>query len=145
MELTTTQWEQIESIINADLPTKIVSGRPRQNDRNILNGILWICRTGAPWKDLPDRYPPYQTCHRRFQEWVKRGIWIKILTTFAVDLKRRGKLDLAETYMDGSFSSAKKGLWEKTSLSRGFYLGKGEEKTSRFARSGENKSSRFRA
>ncbi|WP_448518267.1 transposase, partial [Rhodoflexus sp.] len=33
-------------------------------------GILWVLRTGAAWKDLPDRYPPYQTCHRRYQQWV---------------------------------------------------------------------------
>ncbi|RRD66711.1 transposase, partial [Desulfovibrio sp. OH1186_COT-070] len=43
-------------------------GRPVLNEpRAILNGILWILRTGAPWKDLPERYPPYQTCHRWFQ------------------------------------------------------------------------------
>jgi transposase len=112
MELTTTQWKLVEPIIRKALPIKEVSGRPRQDARSILNGILWICRTGAPWKDLPGRYPPYQTCHRRFQEWVRAGIWIKILAKLAVDLKRRGKIDLAETYMDGSFSSAKKGALE---------------------------------
>ena len=67
---------------------------------------------GAPWKDLPFRFQPYQTCHRRFQEWVKQGVWMEILTRLAVDLKRRGKIDLAETYLDGSFSSAKKGALE---------------------------------
>ena len=40
-------------------------GRPRINDRDVLNGILWIMRTGAPWHDMPDRYPSYQTCHRQ--------------------------------------------------------------------------------
>ena len=48
-------------------------GSPRRDDREILNGILWIMRTGAQWKDMPERYPPYQTCHRRFQEWVRLG------------------------------------------------------------------------
>jgi transposase len=112
MELTSTQWEQVEPLIKKALPFKLLSGRPRQDDRSILNGILWICRTGAPWKDLPGRYPPYQTCHRRFQHWVKQGIWMKILVKLAVDLKRRGKIDLTETHMDGSFSSAKKGALE---------------------------------
>jgi transposase len=92
MELTATQWAQVEPIIEQALPSKILSGRPRQDDRSILNGILWVCRTGAPWKDLPGRYPSYQTCHRRFQEWVKQGVWMKILTKLAVDLKRREKL-----------------------------------------------------
>ncbi|WP_018627911.1 transposase, partial [Niabella aurantiaca] len=68
MDLTVTQWEEVLPVIKKAAPVKIVSGRPRQDDRKILNGILWICRTGAPWKDLPGRYPPYQTCHRRFQE-----------------------------------------------------------------------------
>lgn len=39
-----------------------------------LDGVLWILRTGAPWQDLPPRYGPYQTCHRRFQQWVRSGV-----------------------------------------------------------------------
>lgn len=112
MDLTVTQWEQVKPIIVGSLPAKILSGRPRQDDRQILNGILWICRTGAPWKDLAERYPPYQTCHRRFQEWVKLGVWEDILLELALDLKKRGKVDISETYLDGSFSAAKKGALE---------------------------------
>lgn len=112
MEITQVQWALVEPVVKKALPPKLISGRPRRNDKDILNGILWICRTGAPWKDLPARFPPYQTCHRRFQEWVKQGIWMEILTLLAVDLKRRGKIDISETYLDGSFSSAKKGALE---------------------------------
>jgi len=117
MDLTITQWEQVSPVIRKALPVKLIAGRPRQDDQKILNGILWICRTGAPWKDMPGRYPPYQTCHRRFQQWVKQGIWEDILLQLALDLKRRGKIDLAETYLDGSFSAAKKGAleWERLS------------------------------
>lgn len=43
-------------------------GRPRKGLRELLNGVLWILRTGAQWADLPDRHPPYQICHRYFQE-----------------------------------------------------------------------------
>jgi transposase len=75
----------------------------------VLNGILWILRTGAPWHDLPDRYPPYQTCHRRFQQWQRDGTLTRLLHTLAEDLRARGKLDLSETFIDASFSSAKKG------------------------------------
>jgi hypothetical protein len=46
-------------------------GRPWQSARDVLDGVLWVLRTGAPWGDLPKRYPPYQTCHRRFQRWVE--------------------------------------------------------------------------
>jgi len=84
-------------------------GRPPQDKRKILNGILWVCRTGAPWKDIPSRYPPYQTCHRYFQQWVQAGIWNKILRTLAEDLKERGKIDISECFIDGTFASAKKG------------------------------------
>ncbi len=62
MELTNNQWDLIKDIFPPSKWEKGKPGRPPQNDRNILNGILWVLRTGAPWKDLPDRYPPYQTC-----------------------------------------------------------------------------------
>ena len=73
------------------------------------NGVLWILRTGAPWHDLPDRYPPYQTCHRRFQQWQRSGLLTRLLQKLAEDLRDRGKLDLSEAFIDASFSSAKKG------------------------------------
>ena len=46
-------------------------GRPWKDTREVVNGVLWILRSGARWQDLPARFPPYQTCHRRFQQWVK--------------------------------------------------------------------------
>ena len=75
----------------------------------MLNGILWILRTGAPWADLPDRYPSYQTCHRRFQHWVRSGMLKRILSVLAQALHDEGHLDLQETFIDGSFAPAKKG------------------------------------
>ena len=84
-------------------------GRPWRSSREVLNGILWILRTGAQWADLPDRYPPYQTCHRRFQRWVREGVFERVLEALARDLKERGKLDLSECFIDGTFVVAKKG------------------------------------
>ena len=78
--------------------------------RAVVNGALWILRTGAPWHDLPNRYPPYQTCHRRFQHWQRSGVLLQLLQKLAEDLRDRGKLDLSEAFVDASFSSAKKGL-----------------------------------
>jgi transposase len=117
MDITNDQWTLVSPIIDSAVPPKRISGRPRVDNRSILNGILWICRTGAPWKDLPDKYPPYQTCHRRFQEWVEANVWEKILVKLAVDLKKRGKIDLAECFIDGSFAAAKKGALELEKLS----------------------------
>ena len=107
MDLKDKQWEILVPFFKEEQIVK--RGRPRKNPREVLNGILWICRTGAPWKDLPSRYPPYQTCHRYFQDWNEQGLWDKILFTLAKDLKDRGKIDLEECFIDGSFSSAKKG------------------------------------
>jgi hypothetical protein len=75
----------------------------------VLNGILWILRTGAPWADLPDRYPSYQTCHRRFQQWVRVGVLRSILEILAQALHDQGYLDLQEAFIDGSFAPAKQG------------------------------------
>lgn len=109
MDLTDAQWEIIEPLLPA-LPRRTDGrGRPWRPNRDVLNGVLWVLRTGAPWKDLPERYPPYQTCHRRFQMWVREGVMDTILRTLAEDLRRRGQIDLSECFIDASFTPAKKG------------------------------------
>ena len=110
MELTNEQWNRIEPIIVSSTPSKDPRGRPARDPREVLNGILWILRTGAPWKDLPQRYPPYQTCHRRFQQWVKQGVFRRIAQELVEDLNKRGKIDIREAFIDGSFAPAKKGV-----------------------------------
>src|ERR1700693_2483617 len=108
MDLTDAQWAFLEPQFRPKR-RKDGRGRPWQDTRAVLNGVLWILRTGAPWHDLPPRYPPYQTCHRRFQQWRRDGLLTDLLTRLAEDLHDRGKLDLSETFIDASFSSAKKG------------------------------------
>lgn len=109
MDLSDKQWDLIIPILPKPLVREDGKGRPAQDLRKILNGILWVCRTGAPWKDIPNRYVPYQTCHRYFQLWVKSGVWLKVLRKLAEDLKDRGKIDVSECFIDGTFASAKKG------------------------------------
>jgi transposase len=109
MELTNTQWEIISPYIPENDLFQPHKGRPRTDARPIIEGILWILRTGAPWKDLPERFPPYQTCHRRYQEWVQNGVLEKILKALAKDLEERGEIDLREVFIDGSLVAAKKG------------------------------------
>ena len=75
----------------------------------MLNCVLWILRTGAQLRELPSKYPPYQTCHRRFQSWQRSGLLTRLLQNLAEDLRDRGKIDLSETFIEASFSSAKKG------------------------------------
>jgi transposase len=107
-ELTDEQWSLIEPLFDQP-PTIRGRGRPRRDEREVMNGVLWILRSGARWCDLPSRFPPYQTCHRRFQQWVKDGTLKRVLETLAEDLRARGDLDLSECFIDGTFIVAKKG------------------------------------
>lgn len=108
MDLTDAQWAKLDPFFRPQRRAD-GKGRPWRDTRAVLNGVLWILRTGAPWHDLPDRYPPYQTCHRRFQQWQRSGLLTRLLQKLAEDLRDRGKLDLSEAFIDASFSGAKKG------------------------------------
>ncbi len=109
MDLTDEQWSVLDPLIPKPKRRADGRGRPWKDSRSVLNGILWIMRTGAPWHDLPDRYPPYQTCHRRFQQWVRASVMRRIIESLARDLRDRGGIDLTECFVDGTFASAKKG------------------------------------
>jgi hypothetical protein len=65
--------------------------------------------TGAQWRELPEKYPPFQTCHRRFQQWVRTGKLEWALTLLARYLHERGQLNLDEAFVEATFASAKKG------------------------------------
>ena len=110
MKLTEKQWLLVASLFEP-APRDCAVGRPSTPARDVLNGVLWILRTGARWKDLPRDYPPYQTCHRRFQQWVRDGTMVAALRVIAEDLRARGDIDLREAFIDGTFSSAKKGVF----------------------------------
>lgn len=115
MDLTEEQWEVLLPFFVEEL--KIKRGRPSRSPRDVLNGILWILRTGAQWKHLPKHYPPYQTCHRWFQRWVDEKRLEKILRALARDLYERGDVDITECFIDGMFVPAKKGAQELAKLS----------------------------
>ncbi len=109
MDMTDAQWAIIEPLIPRPRRRKDRRGRPWRESREVLGGILWVLRTGAPWKDLPERYPPYQTCHRRFQHWCRDGTLKRVLHSLAADLYEWGGIDLTECFIDATFAGAKKG------------------------------------
>ncbi len=109
MDLLERQWKLLAPLLPKPRIRRDRRGRPWRDPRDVLNGILWIMRTGAPWHDLPPRYPPYQTCHRRFQSWVRSGALRKVLETLCRDLAARGGIDLTEAFIDATFAGAKKG------------------------------------
>src|SRR5439155_18089885 len=95
-DLTDDQWKILDPLIPKPKRRKDGRGRPWKSRRSVLNGILWVLRTGAPWADLPERYPSYQTCHRRFQQWVRSGIMRGVMEALAEDLQIRGRPDVRE-------------------------------------------------
>ncbi len=108
-DLTDQQWKILDPLVPEPARRRDGRGRPWKERRAVLNGILWVLRTGAPWVELPDRYPSYQTCHRRFQQWVQSGVMRGILEALAAELKIHGLIDVEEAFIDGSFAPSKKG------------------------------------
>jgi transposase len=115
VDLTDEQWAPVELLLPKPEVREDGRGRPWRDPRDVLNGILWVLRTGAPWADMPNRYPPYATCFRRFQSWRKDGVLQNALQALADDLVARGRLDLSETFIDGTHAGAKRGArwWAK--------------------------------
>ena len=108
MDLTDHQWNYLREFIPYE-ELQSGAGRPWADARAVLNGVLWILRTGAPWKDLPRRYGAPATVHRRFQHWRKEGIFRRVVEVLAEQLQRAGRLDLSECFIDGTFAPAKRG------------------------------------
>lgn len=108
-DLTDQQWKTLDPLIPKPMRRCDGRGRPWKGRRSVLNGVLWVLRSGEPWADLPERYPSSQTCHRRFQQWVRSGVMTRIMTAIAGELSRRGAIDLREAFIDASFAPAKKG------------------------------------
>ena len=80
-ELTDRQWEQLAPLLPPERPA---TGRPSRDHRTILNGSLWKLRTGAPWRDLPERYGPWKTAHERLRKWTADGTWDRVLAEVVV-------------------------------------------------------------
>lgn len=111
-DLADVQWEYVKPFVvweQEQRQREDGRGGRWSDARQVLNGVLWILRTGAPWKDLPARYGPYQTAHRRFQQWRESGVLDAILWALCEDLLARGQLGLEETFIDASFIGAKRG------------------------------------
>lgn len=80
-DLSDTEWAIITPLLPGADGER--NGRPRLDDRKVLNGIFFVLRTGTPWRDLPERYGPYTTVYNRFNRWAKRGVWLKVFEALA--------------------------------------------------------------
>jgi transposase len=98
-ELTDEQWASVEP----HLPLSTArTGRPASDRRTQLNGIFWILSTGAPWRDLPERFGPWQTVYDHFRNWRKSGVFAAIIEALQVKLDKNGYIDWELWCVDGS-------------------------------------------
>ncbi len=74
--LTDESWEQLRPLLP---PQKPQTGRPAVDHRLVVEGILWVVRTGSSWRELPERFGPWSTVASRYQRWVKEGVWARLL------------------------------------------------------------------
>jgi transposase len=97
--LTDEQWELVSPLI----PRKDArTGRPARDPREMLDGIFWILATGAPWRDLPERFGPCKTVHRYFSEWRKAGVFDRVIDALQVKLDDKGLIDWELWCVDGA-------------------------------------------
>ncbi len=68
-------WEKIQGVLPSQ---KGKQGRPREDDHRVIEGILWVMRTGAPWRDMPEEFGSWKTVYTRFYRWSKAGLWEKM-------------------------------------------------------------------
>lgn len=98
-DLTDTQWERLVPLLP---PQRARTGRPAHDHRTMLNGILWILRSGAPWRDLPQGYGSWKTVYSRFCRWRDAGVWDRILQELQTEAAHDGTLDDTLAFIDGS-------------------------------------------
>jgi transposase len=96
-ELSDSEWARLRPLLP---PRK--GGKPRQDDRRIINGIVWKLATGAPWRDLPERYGPWQTVYTRFRRWTLAGVWDRIFAAVQRRVDAAGQLDWTVHFVDGT-------------------------------------------
>ena len=106
VEITDKQWTKIKPLLPKP---KRRTGRPRADDRRVLEGIIWVLRSGARWRDLPESYPSPSTCWRRLNQWEDEGVWEDIWRAFLTALDQRGRIRWDEFFADAAFVPAKRG------------------------------------
>ena len=98
-ELTDEQWAVIDPLVPRSAAR---TGRPPRNRRTLVNGIFWILHTGAPWRDLPERFGPWQTVYHHFALWRREGVFTTMLEALQIRLDDRGLIDWDLWCIDGA-------------------------------------------
>jgi len=111
------QWLKIKPLLPQS-KSGAKGGRPPADNRAVIEGVLWVLKTGARWRDLPPQYPSPSTCWRRLRDWEEQGVWLKVWHSFIAELDEANHLEWEETFADGSFAPAKKGALESAAPRR---------------------------
>ena len=100
-DLTEAEWRVLKGLLPVEREAgKRSRGRPPEDNRNIINGILWRLRCGTPWRDVPEKYGNWNSIYRRFRRWSASGIWESVAITLAetwVAPFARGRFDSFHT------------------------------------------------
>jgi transposase len=96
-ELSDTEWARLAPL----LPPR-TAGKPREDDRLVVNGIRWKLATGAPWRDLPERCGPWQSVYTRFRRWTRAGVRDRIFAAVQRPADAAGHLDGTVHFVDGA-------------------------------------------
>ena len=108
-DLSDEEWVVIEPLL-----PKQGRGPKRKDDRTVLNGIFYILRTGAPWRDLPSRYGPRTTIYNRYVRWGERGVWKGIFDTLADECEDSLVfIDASIIKAHRAASGSKRGSWRR--------------------------------
>src|SRR3954471_19670199 len=102
-DVTDEQWRRLEPLLP---PAKPRTGRPNHDHRRLVSGMLWVHRTGAPWRDLPERYGPVGTVSSRFYRWCRAGVWDRILSALQAEADARGEIDWDLHFVDATIVRA---------------------------------------
>jgi transposase len=114
------QWQKMAPLFPQHPPSP-KGGRPRIDDRECLEGLLWLLHSGGRWRDIPRDLPSGSTCWRRLHEWAEAGVLEKIQAVLVTELAELGRVDFSELLADATFLRAKKGAtrWVTPRLARG--------------------------
>ena len=117
-DLKEAEWRLLKDLLPPERGRK---NRPASDNRPIVNGILWRVRTGAPWRDVPEKYGKWATIYQRFRRWSKAGVWEAVATTLAQAMADNSRHSIDSTTVRGHVSAAgaKGGLANRLLAARG--------------------------
>jgi transposase len=106
-DLTEVEWRILRVLLPVERePGKRGRGRPPEDNRNVINGILWRLRTGAPWRDVPEKYGNWNSIYRRFRRWSVSGVWESVAVALAETMAESGHYNIDSTTVRAHVSAA---------------------------------------